>query len=278
MLANRLTGKTYMTKFKHSVLAAMLTFTTFSAISPLTQAQQATTESEVKMFAKPKVIFFDVNETLLDLNNVGKSVAQALGGREDLVPYWFTTMLHYSLVGNVTGQYNSFAEIGVASLEMIAKQKHIPLTHEQAHDAVLTPFRDLAPHEDVVEGLKRLRELGYTLITLTNSSDAGIAAQLKNAHLAEYFDGSLTVQNLETFKPDLRVYNWAQKEMKIEPQQAMLIAAHPWDIAGAEKAGWKTGFIARPGKALYPLAGKPDVIGADLIELVKQLERQTATK
>lgn len=227
---------------------------------------------------QPKVIFFDVNETLLDLGNVGKSVSKALGGRDELVPYWFTTMLHYSLVGNMIGEYNSFGEIGIASLEMIANQKNIPLTKAEARTAVLTPFRDLAPHPDVVEGLKRLRTMGYTMITLTNSSDAGIAAQLKNAKLAEYFDGSLTVQNLETFKPDLKVYQWAQKQMNVAPEDAMLIAAHAWDIAGAEKAGWRTGFILRPGKALYPLAGKPDLTGKDLLAIVDQLEANVSAK
>ncbi|MBU2869852.1 haloacid dehalogenase type II [Colwellia sp. E2M01] len=228
-----------------------------------------------KMTVKPKIIFFDVNETLLDLGNVAKSVSKALGGRDELVPYWFTTMLHYSLVGNVTGQYNSFGEIGIASLEMIAEQKNIPLSSEQARKAVLTPFRDLAPHKEVVEGLKRLKAMGYTLITLTNSSDAGIAAQLKNANLAQYFDGSLTVQTLQIFKPDLRVYQWAQQTMKIEPEEAMLVAAHAWDIAGADRAGWQTAFIMRSGKAPYPLAEKPDIIGNDLLKVIDQLATRT---
>ena len=122
-------------------------------------------------------------------------------------------------------------------------RNNLKLTPEQARTAVLTPFRDLEPHKDVVEGLKKIRAMGYTMITLTNSSDAGIAAQLKNANLAQYFDGSLTVQNLQIFKPDLKVYQWAQKEMNVAPEDAMLIAAHAWDIAGADKAGWKTAFI-----------------------------------
>ncbi|MEL0630786.1 hypothetical protein [Psychromonas aquatilis] len=42
------------------------------------------------------------------------------------------------------------------------------------------------------------------MIILTNSSDVGITAQLKNSNLAQYFDGSLT---LKTFKPDLKVYD-----------------------------------------------------------------------
>lgn len=220
----------------------------------------------------PKVIFFDVNETLLNLGNVGKSISEALGGRPDLVPLWFRTLLHYSLVSNVTGDYHHFGEIGIAALKMVAQQNNIELTDEQAIKAVKTPFRDLAPHQDVVEGLKIIKTLGVKMITLTNSSDAGIAAQLKNADLTAYFDGSLTVQQLQTFKPDLRVYNWATEQMQIEPEDAMLIAAHAWDIAGADKAGWQTAFIQRPGKAFYPLGDKPDLVGKTLIEIANQLK------
>ena len=119
---------------------------------------------------------------------------------------------------------------------------------------------------------------GYKLITLTNSSDAGIAAQLKNANLSEYFDGSLTVQTLEIFKPDLKVYEWAQQQMNVAPEDAMLIAAHAWDIAGADKAGWQTAYILRPGKALYPLANKPDLTGGDLLEIVDKIEAITPSR
>lgn len=220
----------------------------------------------------PKVIFFDVNETLLDLGKVGDSIAIALGGRKDLVPYWFTTMLHYSLVANVTDDYHHFGQIGIAALQMVAKQHNIPLTHEQAVEAVLVPFRSLQPHDDVVQGLKKLKMMNVRLVTLTNSSDAGIESQLKNASLSEYFDGSLTVEHLKKFKPQLSVYDWAISQEGINPEDAMLIAAHPWDIMGAEKAGWKTGFIARPGKAHFPLAERPDFVGSNLIELVEAIE------
>ncbi len=54
---------------------------------------------------KPKVLFFDVNETLLALAPLKVSVGAALGGREDLLPLWFTTMLHYSLVDTLTDNY-----------------------------------------------------------------------------------------------------------------------------------------------------------------------------
>lgn len=46
-----------------------------------------------------------------------------------------------------------------------------------------------------------------------------------------------------------------------------LIAAHAWDVAGARHAGCAAAFVARPGKALDPLAEPPDVVGRDLDEV-----------
>ncbi|MEC7452372.1 MAG: haloacid dehalogenase type II, partial [Pseudomonadota bacterium] len=69
----------------------------------------------------PKVIFFDVNETLLDLTAMRSSVGEGLGGRDDLLPLWFSTMLHHSLVDSTTGRFHTFGEIGVASLLMVAE-------------------------------------------------------------------------------------------------------------------------------------------------------------
>ena len=64
--------------------------------------------------ARPKVILFDVNETLLDLTPVKERVGKALGGRPELVQLWFTTLLQYSLATTVADKNFDFAEIGAA--------------------------------------------------------------------------------------------------------------------------------------------------------------------
>lgn len=221
--------------------------------------------------AAPKVIFFDVNETLLDLGAMRESVSEALGGRTDLLPLWFSTMLHHSLVDSTTQRYHTFGEIGVASLLMVAEIEGIQLSKEAARNAIVTPLRSLPPHPDVVEGLKALKAKGYTLVSLTNSSNKGVYTQFKNADLLDYFDQRLSVEDINLYKPDLRTYAWAAKQMGIEPKEAMLVAAHGWDIAGAKQAGWQAAFIKRPGKVLYPLAIAPDTIVSGLGELVEQL-------
>lgn len=223
------------------------------------------------MLPAPKVIFFDVNETLLDLTAMRSSVGEALGGRNDLLPLWFSTRLHHSLVDSTTQRFHTFGEIGVASLLMVAEIEGITLSKEDAKKAIVTPLRSLPPHGDVVEGLKALKAKGYTLVSLTNSSNKGVYTQFKNADLLSYFDKRLSVEDINLYKPDLRAYAWAAEQMQIKAEDAMLVAAHGWDIAGAKQAGWQAAFIARPGKVLYPLALKPDTVVSGLNELVAQL-------
>ncbi|QHJ12181.1 (S)-2-haloacid dehalogenase [Paraglaciecola mesophila] len=221
---------------------------------------------------KPKVIIFDVNETLLDLETMRTSIGEALDGQEELTTLWFSTMLHHSLVTTVTGDYQDFGKIGVAALMMVAKNNNIDITEEQAVTAIKTPLLSLPAHPDVKAGLKALKDQGYKLVSLTNSSNKGVETQFKNAGLTDYFDKRMSIEDIKVYKPDLRAYAWALEQLNIKPEEALMVAAHGWDVAGAKAAGLQTAFVARPGKALYPLAQKPNYVVKDLSELVEALK------
>lgn len=218
----------------------------------------------------PKVIFFDVNETLLNLEPLKESVTKVLKGRKELVSLWFTTMLQYSLVATVVDKYRDFGEIGAATLHMVAANHDIPLSEQKAKEA-LKPILSLPAHQDVPEALGRLRNSGYTLVTLTNSSNKAVEAQMSNSGLKQYFKQLLSVEDVGMYKPHSRVYNWAARKMGVEPEESMLIAAHGWDVAGAGWAGWQTAFISRPGQQLYPLTNEPEIIAPTLTEIADQL-------
>ena len=219
---------------------------------------------EAQEQAKPKVLIFDVNETLLDLTSMRTSIGKALGGREDLLPLWFSTMLHHSLVDTVTGDYHDFGQIGVASLAMVAKNNNIKITNEQAKTAIVTPLLTLPPHGDVKEGLAKLKAQGYKLVSLTNSSNKGVKAQFESAGLMSYFDARYSIEDIKIYKPDLRAYEWVLKKLNVAPNEAMMVAAHGWDVAGALWAGWRAAFIGRPGQQEYPLAPKTEIVVSDL--------------
>lgn len=89
---------------------------------------------------RPKLLFFDVNETLLDLSAMKTSVAHALDGRANLLPLWFATLLQYSLAATVGDNYDDFGEIGAAAMIMVARSNGVTLSPEDARKAMLASF------------------------------------------------------------------------------------------------------------------------------------------
>lgn len=255
---------------KISALLSLVTVLLFNS-SNIFADEVKDSSASTGVLSKPKVIIFDVNETLLDLESMRKSVGSAIGGREDLLPLWFSTMLHHSLVVSATGDYDSFGNIGVAALQMVAEINGINISQEDAKTAILTPLRSLQAHSDVAQGLAKLKAQGYKLVTLTNSSLKGVELQLKNAGLSQYFDANLSIESVGVFKPHLSTYQWAIKDLGINADEALMVAAHGWDIAGADKAGLQTAFVRRTGKVLFPLAEKPDYSVLDINELASTL-------
>jgi 2-haloacid dehalogenase len=218
------------------------------------------------MNKSPAVLFFDVNETLLDLEPVRQSVAQALGGRHELVPLWFTSLLQYALVVTVSDQFKDFGSLGIATLQMLAEAHNLPLDEAGALRA-LQPMLTLPPHPDVRQTLEELQQSGFRLVALTNSSQRSMEEQLRHAGLDKLFVDMLSVEQIGMYKPHQHVYRWAAYRMQVPPGACMMIAAHAWDVAGAQWAGMQTTFVRRPGKATFPLATKPDHQVIDLREL-----------
>jgi 2-haloacid dehalogenase len=209
------------------------------------------------------VLFFDVNETLLDLKEVRNSVANALNGNEEIASLWFETLLHYSLVSTAVDEYQNFGDIGAAALVMLAENRGIELHMEAAHE-ILISIRSAPAHPEVPEALEHLKSKGYRMAALTNSPREGMETQLKNAGIGNYFEQQLSVEDIGLYKPHLHVYRWAARQMNVHPESCLFIAAHGWDVAGAMSAGMKAAFLNRPGQHLYPLSAKPVFIEPDL--------------
>jgi len=225
--------------------------------------------------ARPKILFFDINETLLDLTELKKTVETALHGRADLVPLWWASMLHYSLVSTVAGQFKPLREIGVAAMMMLARSNNLDLDQEHA-DAAIQPILSAPPYPDVPPSLRRLREEGFHMIVLTNSFQYTMETQMKNSGLADVFHMILSAEEAGIYKPHRDIYRWAASRVGKWPTDCMMIAAHGWDIAGALWNGMRAAFISRPGQELYPLAPVPEIIEPDLEKIADRLIRMPA--
>jgi 2-haloacid dehalogenase len=223
--------------------------------------------------APPKVILFDVNETLLDLQPMKEGIAELLGTGPEAARLWFTMLLQHSLVGTVAGKYLDFLEVGAACLRMVARNHGVELSEDAARKAV-APMRSLPPHPDVIPALGRLRDAGHRLVTLTNSSKAAVADQMKNAGLTGFFEALLSVEDVGKYKPHAEVYRWGAGRVGADVSECLFVAAHGWDVAGAAWAGMRTAFVARPGQQKFPLGPTPDLDVPSLAELPGELERR----
>jgi 2-haloacid dehalogenase len=219
---------------------------------------------------RPELLFFDSNESMLDLSDMKPQVTEAFGGREELMSYWFSTMLLYSLVDTVVSNYHDFGTIGAACMQMVAQEHGVKLDKQKAATA-MAAMKTLSAHPDVPPGLKKMKDAGFRMYTLTNSSAPVIASQVKHAGIEQYFDGRLTTQALNIYKPHPRTYHWAANEVGVPIENCMLIAAHGWDVTGAMLAGMRAAFLERPGKALYPLGPDVELKGKGMDDIADQL-------
>ncbi|MGL5786145.1 MAG: haloacid dehalogenase type II [Bacteroidales bacterium] len=222
---------------------------------------------------KPKVIFLDVIETLVDITPLKQEIAKLMNNRPDLAECWFSNMLLYSLVDTLTDRLHSFREVAFSSFEMIASANDIVYDK----DVVLKTlgYVSQAPaHSDVPEGLRLLKTAGYKLITLTNSSLTTVNEQMSYAGISDYIDGCISIDDIGYFKPHRHVYRRAAERMGVKPEECLLIAAHGWDIAGAIESGMQAAFIQRKGSAVYPLGPKPIYSEDNLIDLAEDIIQQ----
>lgn len=207
---------------------------------------------------RPEVIIFDVNETLLDLSPLKKSINSALHN-EQASEAWFAQLLHYSLVETVKGTYNDFSEIAAAVFKMDAEKYGLSFTESQIND-ILSPVSELKPYEDVIPALRKLSSESLELVAFSNGKPEVLQDQLEFAEIDHFFSRILSVEACKKYKPHPAAYEYALKETNCSASDAMMVAAHGWDIAGAQEVGMRTAFVERPGKKLYPLASAPDLV------------------
>jgi len=211
-----------------------------------------------------RVCVFDVNETLLDLAALDPLFERVFGDAS-VRRLWFNQMLQSAFVGTMTDAYATFGEAAGAALKMTEERSGVEISDEDRRE-ILGGLRELPPHPEVPDSLDRLRNAGFRLATLTNSTQEVAEAQIENAGLTEKFEQILSADTAKRLKPAPAPYRMAARSLEIPEREMRLVAAHAWDVAGALRAGCAAAFVAR--QPFDPLVERPDVFGKDLAEVV----------
>ncbi|NHZ71089.1 MAG: haloacid dehalogenase type II [Proteobacteria bacterium] len=220
-----------------------------------------------------KIIVFDVNETLLDLEPIRTWFLSRFEGEPD-AGAWFGELLRLSFVSAVTNRYVPFTELARSALTTVSTRAGADAT-EQDRKAITNLFVELPPHRDVSPGLENLRSAGYSIAALTNSPQSTAEIQLGNAGISEFFDHIMSVEMVHRFKPHARVYEAAAGELGIDVSAVVMVAAHDWDIAGALAAGAQGVFVARNAQVYSSAFATPTIVARNITDAATQIIERT---
>lgn len=217
------------------------------------------------------VLVFDVNETLSDMSPL-QSRIEEVGAPPHLFTVWFAGVLRDGFALTAAGAYAEFSAVARDGIRALLPS--VPGWSgdvEEAARHVLAGFADLDLHPDVPDGVRALHEAGFRLVTMTNGSSALTERLLTRAGLLHCFESRLDVSGPQCWKPAPAAYRYAVEQSRVRPDQAVLVAVHPWDVDGAQRAGLSGAWLRR-GAAAYPESMlSPTYAAEDLRELVTVL-------
>jgi 2-haloacid dehalogenase len=223
------------------------------------------------MGARPLIVF-DVNETLLDLQTMEPTFERIFGDRADM-RLWFANLILYSAALTVAGCYVPFTDIGTAVMKMLADTRGITISESDKQE-LKDKFSTMPPHREVPAALRKLRDAGFRLFTLTDNLLEVQTRQLEHGGIVDLFERRFSADGVKHHKPSRQAYGYVERELGAAPSQFCLIACHTWDTLGAVAAGWQAALIKRVGNDVLGVGPQPRIVGEDLNDVADQLIAQ----
>ena len=216
-----------------------------------------------------KAVFFDMNETLLNLSLLQEQFDKHFEDKY-VLKYWFTKLLYSSTIMGIMDEYKNFGELADVALESLFFESNKILSNKTKAE-ILGEFKKLPAYEDVQPAIKLLKDKDIRVIAVSNSSLAMIKEQLSNAGIIDLFDSYYSVDDVKKYKPFKDIYLSVAKQEGIKTDNIVMVATHDWDLFGAKKAGLRTAYIKRKDVLYHPYYLQPDFKDSNLPNLIQQL-------
>jgi 2-haloacid dehalogenase len=193
------------------------------------------------------VVVFDVLGTLVDepggIRAAIRAALPEVGGvpLDELVTLWQRHVeTEQERIARGAREYANTEVIDAEAAQVVAKR--VGIDDPDVVSRLAGAGQRLAPWDDTVAGLERLA-WHFPIIGLSN---AGRAALLRlNAFAGLRFHQALSSESAGAYKPAPEVYRLALNAAGCEPDRVLMVAAHSWDLRGAQAVGMRTAYVAR---------------------------------
>jgi 2-haloacid dehalogenase len=208
-------------------------------------------------------VIFDLNGTLVDPSVLAQPLGDSAAA-EALVAQAFDDAIAQAMVATITGDHPPFPVLIEAAL-----RRRVALARGDAATATdaIALLGSMPAYIEAPAALERLRGEGLRLGVLTQSATGAADAVLRFAGLRDRIELLLGADETGAFKPHPSTYRATLERTGATAGEVCMVAAHWWDVAGAKRAGLRTGWVARRDRVLLATVPEPDVTGADLAEV-----------
>jgi len=208
-------------------------------------------------------VLFNLTGTLVDPTVLAQPLGDS-GADEELVLSALDDAVAMAMVDNLTGARNPLDALVEAAMR---RRLRLAGSDESRAASALELMGTMPAYLEVPGALETLRARGLRLGVLAQSSAAATDSVLRFAGLRDRLELVLSAQDAGAYKPDLRPYRMAIERTGVDGGEICFVSTHWWDVAGAKRAGMRTGWVARRERSLLDTVPAPEHTGSDLAEV-----------
>jgi 2-haloacid dehalogenase len=217
-------------------------------------------------------VLFNLTGTLVDPTVMAQPLGDS-GADEEIVLAALDDAIAMAMVDNLTGAATPLNELVAGAMR---RRVRLAGADETRVASALELMGTMPAYLEVPGALETLRAQGLRLGVLAQSSAVATDSVLRFAGLRDRFELVLSAQEAGAYKPDLRPYRMAIERAGADGGDICFVSTHWWDVAGAKRAGMKTGWVARRERSLLDTVPPPDFTGRDLAEAADSIVTKMA--
>jgi len=212
-----------------------------------------------------EALVFDAYGTLFDVHSVIERCEELWPGKgAALSQLWRARQLEYTWLRSLMRRYENFEMITADALRHACATLQLGCDEARVAE-LMRAYRQLQTFPEVRSVLATLK--GCKRAILSNGTPDMLNPLVEASGLAGEFEAVISVDALEIYKPDPRVYQLAVDTLGIEAGRIRFVSSNCWDACGAQSFGFDACWINRSGAPMDPLGAHPAQIASTLADL-----------
>jgi 2-haloacid dehalogenase len=192
------------------------------------------------------IYLFDAYGTLFDVHSAVTRFKDEIGPHaEPMSEMWRIKQLEYTWTRTLMGEYRDFRELTAQALDYAAAR--LGGISASLREELLSAYERLEPYPDVAPTLRKMKEKGARTAILSNGTPEMLASAVQSAGLGEFIDRVLSIDTVRRFKTAPESYALVDREFGARRDAISFQSSNRWDVAGAQKFGFRTVWINRAG-------------------------------